>query len=101
MELSITQKRQIVDQVDKLIKNYSIEELVIVNKMIVERIKHLQKTNTLFEMAKFRIGDVVSFKAHDKFISGRIIKFNQKTISILSDDNVLWNVSPKVLMKKA
>ena len=101
MELSIAQKRQIVDQFDKLIKDYSIEELVIVNKLIVERIKHLQKTNTLFEMAKFRIGDIVSFKAHDQFISGRIIKFNQKTISILSDDHVQWNVSPKLLMKKA
>jgi rRNA maturation protein Rpf1 len=100
MDLIAAQKNKIVDKVDKFIENFSIDELIIVNKIVVEKIKHLQKASALFEMAKFRIGDVVSFRNDKRLITGTIYKFNQKTITIITEDEGEWNVSPRILMKR-
>ena len=100
MKLSIEQKHRIADRVYAFIKDASIEELLVINKIVVGRIKHLQKATALVEMAKFNIGDIVSFNHGDQLITGTIIKFNQKTVSILTDDDSQWNVSPALLMRK-
>ena len=100
MELTAAQKNQIADQAYRFIENFSVQELIIINHVVVERIKHLQKTEALLDMTNFRLGDTVAFRNGGRLITGRIVKFNQKTISIITDDNCQWNVSPKLLMKK-
>jgi uncharacterized protein YkvS len=100
MKLSIEQKHRIADRFYASIKDASIEELLVFNQVIVERIKHLQKAAALNKMAQFRIGDIVSFNHGDHLITGRIVKFNQKTVSIITDNDRRWNVPPVLLMKK-
>ncbi len=100
MKLSTTEKRNLVDKTNIFIDNMTINELILVNRVVVEEIKYLQKATALCEMAKYRISEIVSFNNGSELITGRIIKFNQKTVSILTDSNVQWNVAPKLLMRK-
>jgi hypothetical protein len=93
-------KNELAIKIKSLIKPLSIKELIAVNKVVVERIKFLQRSGALIEMEKFQIGEIVSFHGNNQFITGRIIKFNQKTISIVTQDNQQWNVSPHLLIKK-
>jgi len=91
----------IVQKIEPLISNLSLEELCHINHIIVERIKHLKKINALSEMSKFRIGQMVSFTTDDgRLITGNIQKLNQKTVTIITLDNYQWNVSPQLLMRK-
>lgn len=79
----------------------SIEELISLNKTVIERIKYLQKTLSLGAMTKFKIGEIVCFYSHEgNLTSGKIIKFNIKTVTLITDDNQQWNVSPQFLMRK-
>lgn len=100
MKLSVTKKNQLIDKTDTFMEGLSIEELCFINKVVVDRIKYLQKANALFDMAKFRAGETVSFNNGSGFITGRITKFNQKTISIVTENNEQWNVAPRLLIKK-
>lgn len=88
-------------KVETMLNELSVPDLIYLNRIIVDRIRYLQKVNSLVEMEKFRIGETVSFNNNGRFITGKIIKFNQKTISVLTDDDHQWNVSPQLLMKKA
>ena len=90
-----------LQKVETMLHELTVHDLIYLNRIIVDRIKYLQKVNSLVEMEKFRIGETVSFNHNGRFITGKIIKFNQKTISVLADDDRQWNVSPQLLMKKA
>ena len=83
-----------VQKVETLLHELSVRDLIYLNRIIVDRIKHLQKANSLVEMEKFRIGETVSFNHNGRFITGKVIKFNQKTISVLTEDGHQWNASP-------
>lgn len=100
MELSIVEKNQLIDKVDNFMEGLSIEELCFINKIVVDRIKYLQKATALIDMAKFRVGETVSFNNGSDFITGKIMKLNQKTISVMTDNNERWNVAPRLLIKK-
>jgi hypothetical protein len=69
--------------------------------MIVgERLHLFQKAKQLRNMANFNIGDLVSFEHSDgRAIQGVITKLNQKTISLLTNQQQKWNVSPSLLRK--
>jgi hypothetical protein len=51
-------------------------------------------------MQNFNMGERVWFDREGEVIKGRIIKFNQKTISILTEDNIQWNVTPSLLRRQ-
>jgi len=49
-------------------------------------------------MAKFNTGELVEFENSDGHtITGRVIKLNKKTVSILTSGNNQWNVAPVFL----
>lgn len=86
------------ERIEEFIKDLSEEELVYLNRLIVERLKLISQAKSTFEMAKFNIGELVQFEDNDgKTISGRVIKLNKKTISILTDERQRWNVAPILL----
>jgi len=90
-----------LQNIESELQALSIEELISLNRTVVERIKYLQKTRSLGAMTKFKIGENVCFYSHNgNLISGKIIKFNIKTITLITDDNQQWNVSPQFLMRK-
>ena len=82
--------------IDKL----SEKELIDLNNRIVERLRFLDSMKTHSEMMDFSIGDKVSFRPRGRErITGTLIKYNKKTVSVLTEDGRKWNVSPYLLEK--
>ena len=82
---------------EKLINTLGEQELMALNKVIIERIKVLQKERMLLHAQQFKIGDLVSFEGQGKKRSGIVMKINSKYLSILTPQNIRWNVSPTFL----
>ena len=66
----------------------SYDELLDLNDRIIERLKILDATDALNAMMKFT--------KHGMQV-GTLIKFNQKTVTVLTDEGRRWKVSPQML----
>ena len=77
-----------------LIKRLGEDDLIFLNKLIVERLKLIVQAKSTHYMARFNIGDRVGFRTHDGKKTGVIVRLNKKTVSIKTDDGADWNVSP-------
>jgi len=76
------------------------QELVELNHRIVARIKFLREMRAHAQMLDFSIGDRVSFQPDGyPVLSGVLVKYNRKTVSILTDEGQRWNVSPGLLRR--
>ena len=74
------------------------KELIDLNRKIVERLKFLESMRAHSEMLEFSVGEKVSFTPSGRNkVTGILIKYNKKTVSILTDDGEKWNVSPHLL----
>ena len=82
------------------IDNLTEDELVELNHRIVERLKFLETFHTHNEMMQFNPGEQVSFQPSGtsrKF--GTLVKFNKKTVTVITESGQKWNVSPHLLKK--
>ncbi|MBI5555555.1 MAG: hypothetical protein HY920_06885 [Elusimicrobia bacterium] len=77
-----------------LIKRLGENDLISLNKLIVERLKLIAQAKSTQHMARFNIGDRVGFRTHDGKKTGIVTRLNKKTVSIKTDDGADWNVSP-------
>lgn len=78
----------------------SIQELTILNKMVVDRIRTFHKAGALVSMSQFNVGDRVSWKGKDVTErTGIIIRLNHKTASVKTGNEGYWNISPQLLKK--
>ena len=85
-------------KIESFIKELAEEELIYLNKLVVERIKYLRQVETTNQMAIFNLGDMVEFQdSHGTMLQGRVIKINKKTLTVLMDDRKQWNVHPGYL----
>lgn len=85
-------------KIESFIKELSEEELIYLNKLVVERIKYLRQVETTNQMAIFNLGDMVEFQDnHGTMLQARVIKINKKTLTVLMDDKKQWNVHPVYL----
>jgi len=76
----------------------SYDELLQLNRLIVDRIKHLRASKTCLEMQQFKFGNKVEFFTDEgERITGTVAKLNKKTVGIVTDDGERWNVSPSLL----
>lgn len=75
-------------------------QLLALNQQIVARLKYLQEARTHRQMMSFKVGDRVSFHppGHDPK-SGVIVKYNRKTVTVVTDDQHQWNVAPVFLSR--
>jgi len=75
-------------------------ELMALNHQIVERLKFLDSVNAHHEMMQFSPGDQVSFDppGREKQLA-ILVKFNKKTVTVLTADGQKWNVPPHLLSK--
>ena len=82
------------------IDNLTEEELLELNHKIVARLKFLETVHTHNEMMQFRPGEQVSFQpaGRDREI-GTLVKFNKKTVTVITDSGQKWNISPQLLNK--
>ncbi len=82
------------------IDSLSEEELVELNHRIVERLKFLESMHTHKEMMQFNPGEEVSFEPPGRGRqTGTLVKFNKKTVTVITESGQKWNVSPHLLCK--
>jgi hypothetical protein len=82
--------------IDKLTE----KELIDLNHRIVERLKFLDSMRAHAEMLEFSVGEKVCFYPPGRGqVVGVLVKYNKKTVTVLSEEGRKWNVSPQLLEK--
>jgi len=76
------------------------EELVELNHRIVARLKFLESMHSHKEMMRFNPGEQVSFDPPGRGRqTGTLVKYNRKTVTVITEAGQKWNVSPHLLGK--
>jgi hypothetical protein len=91
---------KIADRVSasEAIKHLGEEDLLFLNRLIVERLKLLSQARATTLMISFTRGDRVGFQAPDgRMLEGMVLRLNKKTVSVATDDGHQWNVAPGLL----
>jgi len=91
---------KIIDRVSAVeaIKRLDEEDLLFLNRLIVERLKLISQARATTLMTSFTRGDRVGFQAPDgRMLEGVVLRLNKKTVSIAADDGHQWNVAPGLL----
>jgi hypothetical protein len=91
---------KIVDRISAVeaIKRLNEEDLLFLNRLVVERLKLISQARATTLMTSFTKGDRVGFQAPDgRMLEGMVLRLNKKTISIATDDGHQWNVPPSLL----
>jgi len=82
------------------IDRLSESELIDLNHRIVQRLKFLSSMHAHAEMMEFSIGEEVSFHpAGREEQRGLLVKYNKKTVTVVTEAGQRWNVSPHLLHK--
>ena len=82
------------------IDSLSYDELVELNHKIVARLKFLDSMHTHKEMMQFSPGDKVCFEPPGRGkLFGTLVKYNKKTVTVITESGQKWNVSPHLLSK--
>ena len=79
------------------IDGLSFEELLELNQRVVARLKMLESMQAHVEMMAFNIGARVSFEAQNGRLLGTLVKYNRKTVNVLTDDGRHYRVTPGLL----
>jgi len=80
------------------IDHLSIEELETLNHRVVERMKFLDTVHAHKAMMAFNIGAKVSFESpKDGRKIATLVKFNRKTVTVITDKGQRWNIPPYLL----
>ena len=83
--------------ITEFLETLDYDDLLALNELIVERLKFLERQETHNAMMQFHPGARVSFDSKYGPKQGTLIKFNQKTVTVLTDDGRKWKVSPQLL----
>lgn len=76
----------------------SEDELVDLNRRIIERLRFLSQTRAHNKMLQFKVGDRVTFRPDDRpALNGILTKYNKKTVTVITDNGERWNVAPGLL----
>ena len=79
------------------IDGLTFEELLDLNQRVVARLKMLESMQAHVDMMAFNIGARVSFETQDGRQLGTLIKYNRKTVTVMTDSGHRWNISPHLL----
>ncbi|MBI4929872.1 MAG: hypothetical protein HY841_03855 [Bacteroidetes bacterium] len=91
----------IIRKFEPVLNGLSFHELTILNKMVVDRIRTIQKAGALVSMSKFNVGDRVAWQGKDGMKrTGIITRLNHKTASVKTGNEGYWNVSPQLLTRE-
>ena len=75
-------------------------ELIDLNQRIVERLRFLQQMRAHASMLQFSLGDRVTFDTDDgRSIVGTLMRYNKKSVTVVTDDQHRWTVSPSFLRR--
>ena len=79
------------------IDGLSYEELVQLNHRVVERLKMLEAMQAHVDMMAFNLGSKVCFDTGEGRVIGTLVKYNRKTVNVLSDDGRHYRLTPSLL----
>jgi hypothetical protein len=80
------------------IKQLGEDDLLFLNRLIIERLKLLSQALSTNLMAGFTVGDRVCFLASDgQELQGEVLRLHKKTVGVATDDGNVWNVAPGLL----
>ena len=80
------------------IDKFTERELIDLNYRIVERLRFMQHARAHATMLRFSIGDRVTFEPDMRGpVSGIIVRYNKKSVSVLTEDGQRWTVAPGLL----
>lgn len=100
MSEEIDNTQAIMRKFEPMLDDLTGQELVVLNKMVVERIRLTNKAASLLHLTKFNVGDRVSWDGSDGVVrTGVIIRLNNKTASVKTGEEGYWKVSPQLLRK--
>ena len=78
------------------------EDLLFLNRMVVERLNLLAQARSTVQLAQFAEGERVEFTTQDGTVKRAVVvRLNKKTASLRTDDAQTWKVSPALLRKTA
>jgi hypothetical protein len=77
---------------------FSEDELLDLNRRIVERLQLIRSAKHLSQLAHFSVGMMVEFEAPDdgRMLRGTVVRLNQRTATIVTTAG-RWRVSPSLL----
>lgn len=92
--IKIIDRSSAVEAINRL----NAEDLIFLNRLIVERLKLISQASATTLMTRFTRGARVGFQAPDgRMLEGVVLRLNKKTISVTTDDGHQWNVAPGLL----
>jgi hypothetical protein len=100
----MSSKQTILDRelFTQALRHMGEEDLLYLNRMVVERLNLLAQAKRTVALAQFVEGDRVQFTASDGSVKyGIVLRLNKKTASVRTDEGQSWKVSPGLLCKIA
>jgi hypothetical protein len=89
----------IISQMLSRLDEFTEEELIHLNRLIVERLRLMQQVRAHQTMTQFRIGQKVQFTANTgRVIVGMLTKYNRKSVTVVTSEGQTWTVSPSLLL---
>jgi hypothetical protein len=77
---------------------FTEEELLHLNRLIVERIRLMHQVKAHRAMTQFRVGQRVQFISRaGRTLTGVLTKYNRKSVSVVTEDGESWTVAPSLL----
>jgi hypothetical protein len=77
-------------------------QLIDLSNRVVARLKFLQQMRAHAHMLDFSIGERIAFQpAGQPLLHGMIVKYNRKTVTVITDAGQQWTVAPVFLRKLA
>ncbi len=75
-------------------------ELIDLNNRVVERLRFLHQARAHARMLDFSVGDKVSFHPEgSEPLLGVLVRYNKKTVTVITEQGQRWNVAPNLLRK--
>jgi hypothetical protein len=91
---------QFEDVVNIDIDQLTEAELIALHHRIVERLRFLEQMRAHGTMLAFSIGERVIFTPEGRPpVTGMLVKYNKKTVTVITEEGQRWNVSPSLLSK--
>jgi hypothetical protein len=74
-------------------------ELIELNQKIVQRLRLLHQMHAHVRMLEFKIGERVWFQTDRENVEGILVRYNKKSVTVVTDDGRRWTVSPGFLRR--
>jgi hypothetical protein len=79
------------------IRKPSKNELVELNKRVVDRLNEITNAEFINQTNAFNVADIVSFENNAEKLCGVILRINKKTISVAVSSQERFKISPSLL----